>query len=73
MQFSGRELFEFNPQWAGEGDAEEGAVDVYIREESDSEEPAIENLTLDENEQVTVDEALFANEEDLGLDDDDDE
>ncbi|KAJ3041078.1 hypothetical protein HDV00_009978 [Rhizophlyctis rosea] len=39
MAFSGRELFDFNPDWAeGDMDDDEGAMDVYVREESDQED-----------------------------------
>lgn len=34
MQFSGRELFDFNPEWADAGDADD-AMDVYEREPSE--------------------------------------
>ncbi|KAJ3071587.1 hypothetical protein HK102_006404 [Quaeritorhiza haematococci] len=37
LAFSGRELFDFNPEWANDGDDEEGAMDVYVRDENDSE------------------------------------
>ncbi|KAJ3043080.1 hypothetical protein HK097_001823, partial [Rhizophlyctis rosea] len=38
MSFSGRELFDFNPDWAeGDMDDDEGAMDEYIREESEDE------------------------------------
>ncbi|KAI9207463.1 translation machinery-associated protein 46 [Polychytrium aggregatum] len=36
MQFSGRELFEFNPEMANTGD-DEDAMDEYVRDESDHE------------------------------------
>ncbi|KAJ1543644.1 hypothetical protein HK096_008307 [Nowakowskiella sp. JEL0078] len=38
ITFSGKELFEFNPDWAeGNDDDDEGVMDVYEREESDGE------------------------------------
>ncbi|KAJ1567758.1 hypothetical protein HK096_008775 [Nowakowskiella sp. JEL0078] len=38
ITFSGKELFEFNPDWAeGIDDEDEGVMDIYEREESDGE------------------------------------
>jgi hypothetical protein len=77
MQFSGRELFDFNPEWAAAGDDE--AMEIYEREPSehgDDETPSSEPL-YDPSagagpSQVPVSEELF--EEDLeGLDIEDDE
>ncbi|KAJ3295355.1 hypothetical protein HK104_002772 [Borealophlyctis nickersoniae] len=87
MSFSGRELFDFNPEWAGEGD-DDDAMDVYVREESDGEEgvsgrdqngtgPNREDKGKEaakgpEVENVAVAEDLFEVEDLEDLDDDDD-
>lgn len=69
MQFSGRELFDFNPEWAMAGD--DDAMDVYEREPSEHSDDE-EGKQEAGPSQVPVAEDLF--EEDLeGLDIDDDE
>ncbi|KAJ3084908.1 hypothetical protein HDU99_000035 [Rhizoclosmatium hyalinum] len=59
MALSGKELFDFNPDWAAMDDAdEEGAMDFYEREDSDHEnddEPEGEYLGEDDGEEVEVD------------------
>ena len=87
MSFSGRELFDFNPDWAeGDLDDDEGAMDEYIREESEDEAevgpsgsngPTAEyRANGDESggaDGVRVAEDLFAVEDIEDEDDDDDE
>ena len=75
MAFSGKELFDFNPDWAKGGEDEEGAIDDYTREEYEEEQPEepsddqtlpeIETLEIVEND---VDDELFDDLE--GLEDD---
>ncbi|KAI8820960.1 uncharacterized protein EV422DRAFT_47391 [Fimicolochytrium jonesii] len=71
MAFSGKELFDFNPDWAV-GDEDEDAMDEYIRGESDHEEEnaAAASPSADADAAVGVDENLFE-EEMEGLEDDD--
>jgi hypothetical protein len=38
LNFSGRELFHFNPDWSNAVDDDDGAMDMYEREESGDEE-----------------------------------
>jgi hypothetical protein len=38
LNFSGRELFHFNPDWSNAVEDDDGAMDMYEREESDNEE-----------------------------------
>ncbi|KAJ3087367.1 hypothetical protein HK100_008385 [Physocladia obscura] len=87
MALSGKELFDFNPEWAVQGDGldDEGAMDVYDREDSDHEnennDPAGEYLGEDDVEEESKAEgkgkARLIAEELLdgldGLDDDDDD
>ena len=58
LSFSGRELFDFNPEWAE--DEDENAIEVYERADSDHEE----NETT-----VIVAEDLFETADLEGLDD----
>jgi hypothetical protein len=87
MTFSGKELFDFNPDWAKGGDDEDGAMDVYGREEPDNaqengEESSAEALLAagvekikvwDDKPDVEVSLDVFENEEFEGLDDDEDD
>ncbi|KAJ3179622.1 hypothetical protein HDU87_002828 [Geranomyces variabilis] len=74
MAFSGRELFDFNPDWAVGDEDEEGAMEDYTREDSDHEGDDKENVNAPANASgpADVDEGLF--EEDMeGLEEDDDD
>ncbi|KAI8618844.1 hypothetical protein BC830DRAFT_1061015 [Chytriomyces sp. MP71] len=87
MAFSGKELFDFNPDWAVAGDEEEdGAMDFYEREDSDHEDETnepktsylgeddgkVDDLLADKGKgKAVVTEEFF--EELDGLDDDDDD
>ncbi len=88
MTFSGRELFDFNPDWAKGEDEDDDAMDVYTREEEtgddqeaaeDDQEAAEEDQVLPEVENLTIEES---NENEVdeelfgdldGLDEDEDE
>ncbi|KAJ3030533.1 UNVERIFIED_CONTAM: hypothetical protein HDU68_008676 [Siphonaria sp. JEL0065] len=87
MTLSGKELFDFNPEWAiAEDDDDEGALEFYGREDSDHEgednEPAavylgedgggVGDILNDKGKGVVV-EDLFDVDELEGLDDDDDD
>ncbi|KAJ3002568.1 hypothetical protein HKX48_002254 [Thoreauomyces humboldtii] len=71
MAFSGKELFDFNPDWALGDEDDEDAMDVYIREDSDHED---DNGSKDANGQpVDVAEDLFGDGDLDGLDEDEDD
>ncbi|KAI9329334.1 hypothetical protein BDR26DRAFT_872637 [Obelidium mucronatum] len=88
MAFSGKELFDFNPDWAAadEGD-DEGAMDFYEREDSDHEgetnEPVavylgedgggVDDLLNDKGKGRAAPEELFNVDELEGLEDEDEE
>ncbi|OUM65986.1 hypothetical protein PIROE2DRAFT_6878 [Piromyces sp. E2] len=93
--FSGRELFDFNPELAKPYDDDDDAMDEYVREESDDNtENANEGNTEDKSkdkgkekldvsdmkesisnveDEIKVNEELFADEDLEGLDDIDDD
>ena len=64
MVFSGKDLFDFNPEWADHGDDE--AMETYERQESDHEE----NEVLAKQEKP-VDQDLFGDDQLEGLDSED--
>ncbi|KAI8994305.1 hypothetical protein BC832DRAFT_424947 [Gaertneriomyces semiglobifer] len=79
MAFSGKELFDFNPDWAHDSDEDEGAMEAYEREESDSEDakPAAGPSSstggpVTANGSTAVAEDLFGDDDLAGLEDDDD-
>jgi hypothetical protein len=49
VTLSGKDLFDFNPEWANEGE-EEDAMEVYQRQESDGEEPSIGTSMVQDSE-----------------------
>ncbi|KAI8903301.1 hypothetical protein EDD86DRAFT_215066 [Gorgonomyces haynaldii] len=61
MVFSGKDLFDFNPDWAAQGD--EGAMDDYERQASD-----VEDEKQDDVQVENIDSELFNEEELQGLD-----
>jgi hypothetical protein len=98
MGFSGRELFDFNPELANPYDDDDDAMEEYIREESDDNTENTENTNNDNTEnkskdkgkekldvsdmkesisnveeEIKVNEELFADEDLEGLDDIDDD
>jgi hypothetical protein len=83
MTFSGKELFDFNPDWAKGGDDEDGAMDVYGRDESENQQngetddalvSGVEKIKVwDDKPDVEVALDVFENEDLEGLDDDEEE
>ncbi|KAI8915235.1 hypothetical protein DFJ77DRAFT_461781 [Powellomyces hirtus] len=70
MAFSGKELFDFNPDWAV-GDEDDDAMEEYVRDESDHED---DKPVSNNTQPVGVAEDLFEGDDLAGLDlDDDDE
>ncbi|KAG0019119.1 hypothetical protein BGZ80_006264, partial [Entomortierella chlamydospora] len=75
LQFSGRELFDFNPEIAGADDEEDGDdvfdFSKYTRNMDDSETPEeLEARITRDMAGVRVDDELFAGEEDVEVSDD---
>jgi len=87
--FSGRELFDFNPELANPYDDDDDAMEEYVREDTDedtennAEDKDKEKEKLDVSdmkesitkveEEIKVNEELFADEDLEGLDDIDDD
>ena len=65
MIFSGKELFDFNPDWAVDGGEDDNAMESYERQDSDHEEDVKNQNVKSTDEAVVVNEDLFADE---GLD-----
>lgn len=76
MTFSGKELFDFNPEWAQDGE-DDGAMDGYDRDGSDHEgqenpDPTTTHIKVwGEPVQVQLD--VFEGEDLEGLEDDDED
>lgn len=80
ITFSGKELFEFNPDWAKGEDEDEGAMEEYARADSDTEEARqdrqdYENTAMRDARGASPDiaEDLFQGEDLEGILDDDEE
>jgi hypothetical protein len=63
LSFSGRELFEFNPEWATGGDEDQQAMEFYERQEEEEEEPVQANGQGEQVEQSASNEQIDQEQE----------
>lgn len=83
MTFSGKELFDFNPEWAGDGEEDDGAMDAsaYMRENDgesvDQLANGVDKIKVWDapvsNGGISVALEMFEGDELEGLDDDEDD